>query len=66
VSNNETPGPIQAKTGDNAKAIVRSTGLAATCSAMDSKTRSGHPATEVNNLWQDTPCGWGDGNNVKT
>lgn len=64
MSNNEGAGASQAKTGDNAKAIVRSTGRAATCGAMESKTRSGHPATSVNNKWQDTPCGWGDGNNV--
>lgn len=64
--NNDSAGAAQAKTGDNVKAIVRSSGMAATCSAMESKTRSGHPATEVNNKWQDTTCGWGEGNNVKT
>jgi hypothetical protein len=64
--NNDSAGAAQAKTGENAKAIVRSSGMSATCSAMESKTRSGHPATEVNNKWQDTPCGWGEGNNVKT
>lgn len=66
MSNSEGAGAAQAKTGDNKKAIDRSTGLSATCGAMESKTRSGHPATEVNNLWKDTQCGWGEGNNVRT
>lgn len=65
MSNSEGAGAAQAKTGDNRKAIDRAAGRSATCDAMGSKTRSGHPATDVNNKWKDTECGWGDGNNVR-
>lgn len=65
MSNSEGAGAAQAKTGDNRKAIDRAAGREATCGAMESKTRSGHPATKTNNLWKDTECGWGEGNNVR-
>jgi hypothetical protein len=65
MSNSDGAGAAQAKTGDNKKAIDRAAGRSATATAMDSKTRSGHPATQENNLWKDTPFGWGDGNNIR-
>jgi hypothetical protein len=61
----EGAGAANAKTGDNAKALDRSRGMSATCDAMESKTRSGHPATKTNNQWQSTSCGYGD-DNIKT
>jgi len=65
VSNYEGAGAAQAKTGENKKAIDRSTGMSSTLEAMGSKTRSGHPASSTNNLWQAPSLGYGD-DNIKT
>ena len=58
-------GAAQPKTGKNRQALSRAAGMAATSGALGSRTRSGHPATRQNNLWQAPSIGWGDGNNVK-
>lgn len=58
-------GGAQAKTGDNRKALERSSGMSATLDAMGSKTRSGHPATSTNNHYQAPSLGYGD-DNIKT
>ena len=63
--NCEGAGGAQAKTGDNRKVLDRGSGLSSTIEAMGSKTRSGHPATDVNNKWQDPSLGYGD-DNIKT
>lgn len=63
-SNNATPGAIKAKEGDNAMVLNRASGFRKTMSAMDSKTRSGHSATDMNNKWTAVP-GSGTGGNVK-
>lgn len=48
----EGAGAAQAKTGKNREVLDRSAGQSATLEAMNSKTRSGHPATEKNNKWE--------------
>jgi len=63
--NCEGAGGAQAKTGLQRKPLDRGAGMASTCEAMESKTRSGHPATSMNNKWQDVSCGYGD-DNIKT
>lgn len=65
MSNTEGAGAAQAKTGENKKALDRSSGMSATLEAMGSKTRSGHPATDVNNKWMEPSLGYGD-DNIKT
>jgi hypothetical protein len=62
--NNEGLGAIKPKTGDNACVLNRASGYKKTMAAMDSKTRSGHSATEMNNKWTSVP-GSGFGGNVK-
>lgn len=39
--------------------------MSATVEAMGSRTRSGHPATDVNNKWIAPSLGYGD-DNIKT
>ena len=63
--NCEGAGGAQAKTGDNRKVLDRGSGLSSTIEAMGSKTRSGHPATDMNNKWLDPSLGYGD-DNIKT
>lgn len=63
--NCEGAGGAQAKTGDNRKVLDRGAGMSSTIDAMGSKTRSGHPATAMNNKWQDPSLGYGD-DNIKT
>lgn len=48
----------------NAKALNRAAGFSSTMGACDSKTRSRHSATDVNNKWTKVP-GSGTGGNVK-
>lgn len=62
MSNNESLGAAK-PTSVNSCALNRGEGLRKTNKAMDSKTRSGHPATGMNNLWKDV--GQGLGGNVK-
>lgn len=62
--NNSGVGPIQPKSGINHEAINREAGMRATMSAMDSKTRSPHKGTGMNDQWKDVP-GEGTGGNVK-
>lgn len=64
MSNNEGVGAASPKVGDNAVVLNRAAGFKKTMSAMDSKTKSGHPATEMNNPWTSVP-GSGTGGNVK-
>jgi len=66
MSNVDAAGAAQAKTGENREALDRAAGMSATKTACESKTRSGHPATAVNNKWQDTPCGYDEGSNMRT
>lgn len=61
--NNDGPGAIKPKTGDNATVINRGAGFSQTMSAMASKTRSRHSATSMNNKWTGVP-GSGCGGNV--
>lgn len=61
----EGAGAAQAKTGDQATPLSRSMGMSKTGSALGSKTRSGHPASSTNNLWQGAPTGFGDNENIK-
>ena len=56
--NNASPGPIQPRTGINHEATDRSAGYSATMGGMDSKTRSPHQGTSMNNLYKSVP---GDG-----
>ena len=63
--NNSGAGATQMKGGDNVKAIVRSAGYRATCSAMGSKTRSRHSASSMNNHWKSVECGYGSNENIK-
>lgn len=64
--NNEAAGAAQPKTGDNVKAIVRSSGYSATVSACESNTRSQHPASSMANDWtREGVCGYGDNENIK-
>lgn len=60
--NNDAAGGIKPKSGDNACVLNRGSGFSKTGKAMGSKTRSGHPATSMNNKWKD--AGWGTGGNV--
>lgn len=60
--NCEGAGGAQAKTGEQRTPLDRGKGMAETCGAMESKTRSGHPATSMNNLWKDVACTYGDDN----
>jgi hypothetical protein len=60
--NCEAIGGAQAKTGDNRKALSRPAGMAATAGAIESKTRSGHPATSTANHWVGAPSSYGDDN----
>jgi hypothetical protein len=60
---NEAAGAIQPKTGDNVKPLVRSAGYGATVSALQSKTRSGHPASSMANHWEGV-SGYGDNENI--
>jgi hypothetical protein len=64
-NNCEAAGAAQAKTGDNRKALSRPAGYNATGEAIGSKTRSGHPASKTNNLWQSPPTGYGENENIK-
>lgn len=61
-SNCEGAGAAQAKGGENRKALSRPAGYDATMKAMSSKTRSGHPATRVNNDYQEPMLGIGEDN----
>jgi len=63
--NTEGAGAAQAKTGKNREALSRPVGMSACMEAMGNKTRSGHPATEKNNLWQAPSLGYGS-DNIKT
>lgn len=60
---NEGAGAAQPKSGDNVKALVRSAGYGATVSALESKTRSGHPASSMANDWHGV-SGYGDNENI--
>lgn len=64
MSNTDGAGAAQAKTGDNRKSLDRHAGMVATGEALGSKTRSGHPASQTNNLWQAAPTGYGDNENI--
>lgn len=57
--NNESYGAIKPKVGDNACVLNRGSGYSKTMEAFKSKTRSGHPATEMNNDWKDPGTGLG-------
>lgn len=61
---NDGAGAAQPKGGDNVKALIRSAGYGATCTAMESKTRSRHPASSMHNQWEDVSCGYGDNENI--
>jgi hypothetical protein len=61
--NNESKGAAKPKTGDNATVLNRASGYSQTGKAVDSKTRSPHSATGMNNDWKDS-MGWGCGGNV--
>jgi hypothetical protein len=63
--NCEGAGGAQAKTGEQRTPLDRGAGMSKTIDAMGSKTRSGHPATQMNNLWKDPSLGYGD-DNIKT
>jgi hypothetical protein len=63
--NCEGAGGAQAKTGEQRTPLDRGKGMSTTIEAMGSKTRSGHPATAMNNLWKDPSLGYGD-DNIKT
>ena len=58
-------GAAQAKSGKNRTALSRPAGMAATASAMESKTRSRHPASSTNNKWHATSCSYGSNENIK-
>ena len=64
MKNNAGPGPIQPKEGQNASVLNRATGYSNTMKACESKTRSRHKGTEMNNKWINVP-GSGTGGNVK-
>jgi hypothetical protein len=57
--NNEGCGAIKPKTGDNAMVLNRGSGLRQTFRAFDSRTRSGHSATSMNNHWKHIGTGLG-------
>lgn len=52
--NNSGIGPIQPKTGDNAKAICRDAGYDATVGAMGNKTKSQFPHVDKHYQYEDT------------
>jgi hypothetical protein len=59
---NEAVGAIQAKTGDNVKALVRSAGYGATVGSIQSKTKS---ATTPSMHWHyEGVSGYGDNENI--
>ena len=60
---NDGIGPIQPKTGDNVKPLVRSAGYNATVSAIQSKTKS---STTPSMHWHyEGVSGYGDNENIK-
>lgn len=63
MSNNEQMGGASPHNADIAKAIVRSSGDAATMEAMQSKTRSPHHNSEKCYHYESAGEGWGG--NVK-
>ncbi len=63
-NNNGGQGATQTKGGDLAKAISRPAGYKATCSAMESKTRSQATGVSKHNQWESAGCGWGEGERV--
>jgi hypothetical protein len=63
MSNNDGAGATQAKSGDNAKAISRPAGYGATLSAVENKTKSGHPASSMANHWTGV-SGYGENENI--
>ncbi len=57
--NNDGAGATKSKPDIWACAIERPAGWNKTQKAMNSKTRSGYPATSMNNLWKDVGMGLG-------
>lgn len=49
---NNSGGATQPKSGDAYTPLCRGKGFSETMSAMESKTRSGHPATSKHNQWE--------------
>jgi len=64
MKNNEGPGPIQPKEGDNAVVLNRASGFSQAMSALANGTCSRHKGTDMNNDWIKLP-GSGTGGNVK-
>lgn len=61
--NNDTPGSIKGKSGDNLAAINRSKGMAQAEAAVANKTRSGHKGSSKHNHYEG--CGgYGDNENI--
>lgn len=65
MKNNDGAGATQTRGSWNAKAIERPKGYNATCSAMDSKTRSRYRASSMHYQWADYGKHWGGNENVK-
>lgn len=59
----EAVGAAQAKTGPNRTALSRPAGMSQTMSAVDSKTRSRHPASSKQNEWTGV-SGYGSNENI--
>ena len=51
-SSNNSGGGTESKTGKQYIPLCRSSQYSTTMGAMMSKTRSGYPATKMNNLWE--------------
>lgn len=64
MTNCDAAGAAQAKTGKNRTVLDRHAGMVSTTDAMQSKTRSGHPASSKHNQWESASCCYGDNENI--